>query len=251
MICKNCGKEIENGHVMCPACGALIECTSNVASGINWEEDTRADWMQSRRELTSVLKLILEKKREAEIEQQRIKQQRIELQRIRQKRIELEIQEYRRKREEALIAYRKRNAKKTLLESSAKEQESADNKKKTNFLFAKFDEMSDGELAMTLIKALLVVVTVILTYMAAKDKEYRSPENAQKRWEVINNAIDEYEPENADFYERYMKQDNPEGYDVYTEIFKEHEPAETNSDAEDDSEKNDVEQEEAGQEENN
>ena len=206
MICKNCGKEIENGHVMCPACGALIEYTSNVASGINWEEDTRADWMQSRRELTSVLKLILEKKREAE---------------------------------------------KALLESSAKEQESADNKKKTNFLFAKFDEMSDGELAMTLIKALLVVVTVILTYMAAKDKEYRSPENAQKRWEIINNAIDEYEPENADSYERYMKQDNPEGYDVYTEIFKEHEPAETNSDAEDDSEENDVEQEESGQEENN
>ncbi len=361
MICKNCGKEIEDGHLMCPSCGALVDISSMSFSGINWGNEanqsiasqvevpkipvveprkdtivktqvdsvkidvdttkvsvikktaaqndaTQNDAAQNDattndaaqievvQKLATVLNLIRENKiaeiqaavkarnngegivackvervadipTEEDLQHQlfsmlghQLSQENLERklpeeheklrQEERERQLQEELKQWRAKREASQQRWREEqerqakrreeekrqaleNIKRERLEKNRIEQEQAAadppsliSKLKTKIADkwnGLFYGMSEGQKTVRIVKFALLILMAVLGYFAEKDREYNSYEQAHKRWEVVENGLENYHPEDRldDKLKSLLNGQPPAGFTVYEDMFEE------------------------------
>ena len=241
MICKNCGKEIENGHIMCLNCGALVNYSTGVTGSINWGEPVNVpapaqtsapvDQEYQKEQAT-------QKEKSPQIEEQVLVEPGKE---IAQRKLVAVLKQIYITKQEALIAQEKARIERNKIEynrptifqdeptpqRTTRQVTTPSKPRKTNRFIGRFEAMTDGEKMVAIIKFMLVLIMGILSYLAAKDKEYHSYEQSKKRWDVIDKAIEDYEPETSipdDYYKLFDNGDTLEGYGIYEEIFKDANP---------------------------
>lgn len=185
MICKRCGKEIEYGHIACPFCGELVDFSSNSMSGINWDanettvdEDLQLDNAEViEEELQPEDSVVIE---EAEIEKD---DHVYESSPIPDYKAVTPVME-----EPVRFNWEKKpyNQTKTPVKG----------KVNVDYHIARGDRqvIRDKDWTQLIIRLAGLIIIGILSYFAAKDKELNSYENRSKNWEMIDNAMENYDP---------------------------------------------------------
>lgn len=248
-ICKNCGKEIESGHVVCLNCGALVDFSNQSHSSIAWDRDvegnnsmsTAANQIEDVQNISTGINQI-EKKALTEARKALVQSlHSILIKKIEEQQDSKPIPDYKQVTRinlgnDTKKAYEKQESQKiqdsqeNLTEKTVNHNRNLSNDKNQEIVEKynspgknksyKIPEVFNS--VSFWIKLILMITMFVLSYLSDKDKEYHSYENSKKRWDVIDKAIQENGyPSIPDGDVKDLLEQNQKGMEIYDEMFKE------------------------------